>query len=615
MLIKYYVIPLVLCAILTPGVKILADKKGWVARPSKDRWHQKPTALFGGIAIFASFAAPLFFLSDFSFIRILFLDTLHLKDMVKQGTAVGGVIFIGASFLFFTGLVDDFMRLKPQTKLLAQIMAASLAVFFGFRLHWFTSLTLDTMVTLVWIIGITNAFNLLDNMDGLCTGIGIVASLFIAVLFFNSAPQVAMIALCLAGALSGFLIYNFNPASIFMGDCGSLIIGYTLSLLCLRFTDLSMTSNVAIYAVPILILMVPIFDTTLVTLIRLLSGRKASVGGRDHTSHRLVLMGFSEKAAVMFLYATASVAGVAAIFVSRTDSISTPIVIIPIVISIGLMGIYLAQIRVYSEKEFSLLKNKSYTPILIELTYKKQILLLALDLVLVAFAYYVSYRIRFAETFFSFYFEVFMNSLPAIIVCKFVAFFIAGVYRGLWRFMSSDDVFVYIKASMLGTAFSVIAVTFIYRFENFSKGVFAIDLFLTGIFLLGTRFSFRFFLDTMKRKTTAGENVLIYGAGTGGEILMREILNNQRLNLRPIGFIDDDPVKTGKKLQGFPILGTPDIISAAIEKHNIDEVLVSFKKEKGDGLEKVRRACREKEIFLKKFSISLEEIDLENKKI
>ena len=129
----------------------------------------------------------------------------------------------------------------------------------------------------------------------------------------------------------------------------------------------------------------PIFDTTLVTLIRLLSGRKASVGGKDHTSHRLVLMGFSEKKAVLFLYTVATVSGVSAMFVSTSDTLTSPAVIIPVALAIILMGIYLSQLRVYPEKEFSLLRDRSYTPILIELTYKRQLIQVLLDLCLIAF--------------------------------------------------------------------------------------------------------------------------------------------------------------------------------------------------------------------------------------
>jgi UDP-GlcNAc:undecaprenyl-phosphate GlcNAc-1-phosphate transferase len=515
------------------------------------------------------------------------------------------------TFLFIVGLLDDFLHIKPQTKLVGQILIALLVTFLGFRLHWFTSLTLDTMVTIAWIVGITNAFNLLDNMDGLCAGTGLVAAVFLALLFWGPAPEAFLVAMAVAGALAAFLIYNFNPASIFMGDCGSLAIGFSLAVLSLYFSETRAASALSNFAVPIIILLVPIFDTTLVTLIRLLSGRKASVGGRDHTSHRLVLMGFSEKRAVLFLYGIASVAGISALFVSRSDSITSPVVIVPLTLALVLMGVYLAQLRVYPEKEFSLLRDRSYTPILIELTYKRQLLQIILDLGLIAFSYYLSYRLRFSSADFSFYFNVFLQSLPTVIACKFVAFFTMGIYRGFWQSMGSSDIFAIVKASSLATLLSVVAVTFIYRFADFSKGVFVIDWLLTCALLLGTRGSFRIFLDTVKRKTMGGEKALIYGAGRGGELLLREILNNKKLNLQVVGFIDDDSLKVGKRLQGFPIIGGFNDLEALMKKYEVGSLLISFIHNDPEQSKKLRKFCRENNLVLKQFTISVSDIDLE----
>jgi UDP-GlcNAc:undecaprenyl-phosphate GlcNAc-1-phosphate transferase len=429
-----YLIPslsFLLCLAATPVVRYLALKKGWVAQPSEERWHKKPTALLGGIAIYLGISVALLIVADFTSILPHFFRTSAALNLPSSGA----VIWLGMTFLFILGLLDDFIHIKPQTKLVGQILVASLVTFLGFRLHWFTSLTVDTMVTMAWIVGITNAFNLLDNMDGLCTGIALIAAVFLSFLFWDVMPQASLIAMALAGSLAAFLVYNFNPASIFMGDCGSLVIGFMLAVLSLNFSETQSAMVFSNFAVPVMLLLVPIFDTTLVTFIRLLSGRKASVGGRDHTSHRLVLMGFSEKRAVLALYGIGSIAGFAAIFVSRSDTLTSPAVIIPVGVAILLMGIYLAQLRVYPEKEFSLLRDQPYTPILVELTYKRQILQVILDLGLIAFAYYLSYRLRFTADVFPYYFKVFLNSLPTVIACKLVAFLqwvSIGGFGGLW---------------------------------------------------------------------------------------------------------------------------------------------------------------------------------------
>jgi len=596
-----------LCLALTPVVRLIAINKGWIAYPTKERWHKKPTALLGGVAIYLGISIPLFFIADFSSILPYIIRTSDHTAL----PSIGAVIWIGVTLLFLLGLLDDFIHIKPHTKLVGQILVASMAAFLGFRLQWSSSLTVDTILTIFWIVGITNAFNLIDNMDGLCAGIGFIAASYLALLFTGIMPEAAIVSVIIAGALAAFLFYNFNPASIFMGDCGSLFIGFTLSMLCLYYPGASAANPISLYAIPIMILMVPIIDTSMVTLIRILSGRKASVGGKDHTSHRLVLMGLSEKSAVLFLYGIGAVSGMSALFVSKSDTLTSPAVIIPLVLSIVLMGIYLSQIRIYPEKEFSVLREKSYTPILIELTYKRQLMLVILDFCLIAFAYYLSYRLRFDSNEFPFYFKVFLRSLPAVIVCKFMAFFAVGIYRGVWGYMSTNDVLVYLKASSLATILSVVAVTYIYRFEAFSKGIFVIDWFLTTGILLGSRVSFMLFSDTMKRKTLAGKTVLIYGAGRGGEILLREILNNKKLKIKPVGFIDDDKLKTGKTLQGYPILGIFKDIESHLNKYKISGILISFTNKDPQKFEAIKKFCKAKRLFLKQFSVHLEDIDFE----
>jgi UDP-GlcNAc:undecaprenyl-phosphate/decaprenyl-phosphate GlcNAc-1-phosphate transferase len=594
-----------LCLAFTPLVRHLAHRRGWMAIPSAERWHKRPTALMGGIAIYAAAGGVLFFTTNLSpLLTQITTPTGHHETL-----PIGPILWVGMSLCFLLGLLDDFIHIKPHTKLVGQILIASVAAFVGFRLNWCTSMTLDTTLTIVWIVGITNAFNLIDNMDGLCAGIGFIAASAVIYMFLPVAPEVAVYAAVLAGALLAFLFYNSTPASIFMGDSGSLMIGYSLAILTLYFAEAVPGNRVGAYAVPVLVLLVPVLDTTLVTLIRLLSGRKAFVGGKDHTSHRLVLMGLTEGGAVRFLYLTGIVSGLSAIFVSTNDSLTSPVVIIPITIAIILMGVYLGQIRVYPEKEFSLLRGRPYTPILLELTYKKQLLMVVLDFFLIAFSYYLSYRLRYSQHVFSLYFKVFLLSLPAIISCKLLMFFIIGVYRGIWGYMSANDVYVHLKASTLSSLLAMVIVTFIYQFEGVSQGVFVIDWLITTGLLLGTRGSFRIFLDVMKRKTLTGKTVFIYGAGRGGEFLLRELLNNQSLAFKPAGFIDDDVLKIGKKLQGYSIVGRFDDLAKLAKTHHADGLLISFNHLGEEKRQQISAACKANGLFIKQFAIDLSDFD------
>ena len=596
--------------LMTPVVRLVAINNGWVARPREDRWHKKTTALMGGIAIFCGIGIPLLMVGN--------VHTLWQRFAVPGSSGdlpdIAIVILGGATILFLLGVIDDFYSLKPQSKLIGQIIVSSVVVFLGFRLNWFVSMTLDTMVTLIWIVGITNSFNLLDNMDGLCAGVAMVAAFALAVLYSGHDASALTVALVIGGACGGFLVYNFNPASIFMGDCGSLVIGFALAVLSLYHGEFATDNPLSAVTVPLLILMVPLLDTTLVTIIRLLSGRKASTGGRDHTSHRLVLMGFSEKSAVLCLYGIGTISGLAGIIVSRSDTITSPAVIIPIALAIFLMGVYLSQLRVYPEKEFSVLRGRRFTPVLIELTYKRHITLVILDLGLIAFSYYLAYRLRFGGAEFAYYFKIFLESLPAIIAAKMLVLFFMGIYRGFWQYLSTRDVFHYIRSSSVATIVAIACVTLLYRFDDFSKGVFVIDWFLTTGLLLVTRGSFRLFTETMKRQTLKGERVVIYGAGRGGELLLREILNNPSLNIKPVGFIDDDPLKVGRKIQGFKILGHFDLLGQLRHKHAIEGVLLSFNgKENAGALQNATSFCRQNGLSLKKFSIQLKPVDINKK--
>jgi len=230
-----------LCAVSTPIVRALARRFGIVAAPKADRWHKKPTAMMGGVAIFVAVVAAF----------LLFVPT----------SRASWTILAASTLLFSVGLIDDFLHIKPYQKLIGQVIGAAIVLNYGLVLPWTASPTLNMFVTLVWLIGITNAVNMLDNMDGLAAGTAALAAVFLGINFFiNHQPGEALMLLGFAGALLGFLIYNHNPASIFMGDCGSLFIGFFLASGAL----LSGTgggrsrSLLAVLSVPVLVLCVPI---------------------------------------------------------------------------------------------------------------------------------------------------------------------------------------------------------------------------------------------------------------------------------------------------------------------------------------------------------------------
>src|SRR6185503_14512299 len=237
-----------LALILTPLVRALARRFGFVAKPKTDRWHKKPTAMFGGIAIWLA-------------------SVISYVIFIRPTTSPDWTHFPG-SFLVLVGLVDDLVHTKPYQKLIGQVMGSAFIVYYGLSLPWTGYPVLNSVLTIFWLIGITNAVNLLDNMDGLASGIAVIASGFLALSFLGSGHLMeALLLATFAGALLGFLVYNSSPASIFMGDCGSMFIGFFLASAALvNLSGGRSRSLLPVLAVPILVLFIPIFDTTFVTI-------------------------------------------------------------------------------------------------------------------------------------------------------------------------------------------------------------------------------------------------------------------------------------------------------------------------------------------------------------
>src|SRR5690349_4039269 len=364
-----------LALILTPLVRAFARRFGFVAVPKTDRWYKKPTAMLGGVAIWLS---------------VVFISSTFSLQIVY-----GKQILLASTFLFLVGLVDDLLHIKPYQKLIGQILGSAFVVYYGLSLPWTGSVLVNMALAIFWLIGITNAINLLDNMDGLASGIAIIAAGFLALSFVNTGQYTeALILVVFACGLLGFLVYNSNPASIFMGDCGSMFVGFFLaSSALINLSGGRSRSLVPVLAVPILILFIPIFDTTFVTVLRKLSGRAASQGGRDHTSHRLVALGMSERNAVFMLYGLAALSGVLAILVQRTRLDVSLAAIAGFTIVLTLVGVYLAGVKVYDESET--LKDKALYAFLIDVSYKRRIFEVLLDVVLVILSYWSSYAINF----------------------------------------------------------------------------------------------------------------------------------------------------------------------------------------------------------------------------
>lgn len=578
--------------ICTLAVRSFAVRHDFVAKPKSDRWHKRPTAMLGGVAIFIA-TAIVYFL---------------LVPTTRQSL----VVFSASTFLFAVGLVDDVLNIRPYQKLIGQLIGAGTLVLFGLKLPLTGFEIVDIWITVFWIIGITNAINLLDNMDGLAAGISAIAAFSLAMNFaVNGLTNELLLTSALIGSLVGFLVFNFNPASIFMGDCGSMFIGFLLAgTVLLNQVGGRSRGIVAILAVPVLILFVPIFDTTFVTVLRKLWGRKASQGGRDHTSHRLVALGLSERTAVLMLYGFAVTAGVLAVLVGQISPAKSFAVIGFFIVVLVIIGVYLSKVKVYEgEDEQRAVEGSAVFAFLVNVSHKRRIFEVFLDAFLITLAYYSSFAMQRMFEYESNW-GLFLKTLPLLILIKLGAFLIVGVYRGLWRYMSVGDMITIAKGVFLGSVLSVFAVLLAYRFEGFSRTVFFLDGILLLLAVVGSRMAFRIIRQMLPLPVGGdGRRVLIYGAGDGGEMVLRELNNNPEWNLLCVGFIDDDPLKTDKVIHGLKVFDGNGKIADICREKDIAEILISARELRTEQLKNIREVCRDNNIVLKRAQMKIEPID------
>ncbi len=283
-----FLIPLVLSLCLTPLLRLFALRFGHLDKPTDIKTHKVPTPLLGGAAVFAAFAASLIFMRFYTSFH-----TGTLRDL--------RVMLFGGAVMFALGFVDDMRKphgLGVKTKFAVQFAVAIFTAYSGIRIHFIQPEHLSFALSVLWIVGVSNAFNIIDIMDGLSAGQAAIAAFgFLLIAFPSESIYVNLAAAALAGAALGFLPYNFSyKYKIFMGDSGSLLCGFVLALLAMgtRYSDVN---PLGVYA-PLFILAVPIYDTLFVSVMRLRRGHSPFIGSRDHFALRLEKLGFSRRRVV-----------------------------------------------------------------------------------------------------------------------------------------------------------------------------------------------------------------------------------------------------------------------------------------------------------------------------
>ncbi len=329
-----------LCMILSPVAIVLATRIGALDRPGDHKSHQSPVPYLGGLAIVIAFSG--------SVAAAAALQSTGFILAVESGRAELIIVLLLAIGLAIVGLADDLRNLSPAVRLVAEVLCAVQLWRMDVGITVSGDQTVDLFLTILWVVGITNAFNLLDNMDGLAAGqAALCAMTLFAIAAANAQFLVASLAIGLAGCATGFLRTNFHPARIYMGDGGALYLGFLIAYLGIKLRFESSVSES--FLVPVVACAVPILDTTLVTFSRVATGRSPFQGGQDHVSHRLVRSGLPVPVAVGLTYFASASVGVLCFVISRVDPTSAWILAVLIAVTLFSGGVLLAMVPVYPE--------------------------------------------------------------------------------------------------------------------------------------------------------------------------------------------------------------------------------------------------------------------------
>jgi UDP-GlcNAc:undecaprenyl-phosphate GlcNAc-1-phosphate transferase len=548
-----------------------------VAVPTQQRWHTQPTPLFGGVGIFAGFVAG--------------VGLALAAGIIDWSGELGGIL-AGVTIVFVAGLVDDLRHLSPIAKLFAQIAAAVIVLASGLNVEIVGNDVIAWGIGLLWLVGITNAFNLLDNMDGLAATLAVVSCAYFAIdaLTEHANETVLALALALGFACAGFLPYNLRPqrgAAVFMGDSGSQVIGFGLASLALAASWTVAGTTAATVLLPLLVLAIPILDTTLVTIARLVEKRPVTQGGRDHTSHRLVYYGLSETKAVLLLAIVASAIGATALAYNVLDNgrLTAIGVLVTFVILVQ-FGSFLSDLEERSRRGIEGPEPSLWRALVFE---PRRLVEVFADFVIICVSFLAAYVLAVDGTGTVYEKSVYLSALPILLGSRYVLFVALGVYRRVWRFATARDV-VPIAVGCFGSAIVAYLVLIALRpIGSFpALEIFVVDAILCTLLVGASRLALRLLPETVALR---GERrrVLIVGAGRTGRGLAREL--REGLDARVVGFLDDNPRVRRRRIVGIRVVGSLDEADRMIASTRADEVLVSIPAAPHERLEHVLRAA------------------------
>jgi UDP-GlcNAc:undecaprenyl-phosphate GlcNAc-1-phosphate transferase len=542
-----------------------------VAAPRGDRWHAGHVPTLGGIGIFAGLAAGVG----------LGLAAGALEPSWELAGIVGG-----CAVMFATGLIDDHSSLPPLAKIGAQLAAAGIVLASGVRVELVGNDLLAGALAVIWLVGMTNSFAILDHIDGLAASLAAIACGYFAIdaLTLHENDTVLVVSLALGLACAGFLPFNLRPrrpAAVFMGDSGAQMLGFGLAALGLLSSWKAAGTTVATLLLPLLVLAVPILDTTVVTIVRLLEGRPIYRGGLDHTSHRLVYRGLTEKRAVVLLSVVALTLGGTSLAYNVLDE--PRITIVGVLLTVALLvqfATFLSEIERRPDGRLGAFALRT-----------RPLVEVVVDFALVTVSFLVAYLLFVGGSGTVNQRHLFTVTLPALLAARFALFIPFGLYRGVWRYAGAREAVATVAAVVLSelAAFAFIAAT--QSWGDFPREIFVVDALLCAALVGASRLAERALFRALAvlRGRTGRRRRLIVGAGRGGRSLLREL--RETPGEQVVGFVDDDPRLRRRRLQGVPVLGGIDEIERILASSRPDAVLVTIPAAPRDRLDALVAEC------------------------
>ncbi len=574
-IVKYiivFLISLLTTWLVVPWVKKLAPVLGLVDEPDERRIHKTPIPRCGGIAVFVA--------THLALLAVFFGPWHHLAGFTQLKEWI--FIFVGSLALLLIGIFDDHYDMRAWFKLFGQLGVALFMFLGGFTFEGFLGIDLPLFVngaaTLFWFALLVNAFNLIDGMDGACAGLGLIASAGLAGMLLSlHQPTDALVLVALAGACLGFLRYNFNPASIFLGDCGSMFIGFILAAVALK-ANVKQSLMVALL-VPLLAVGVPAFDVILAVWRRMArklisrmkdDGLATKVFGPDldHIHHKLMRSGMTQRKAAAAMYIAALCICVVALGATALNSNRVAFLMIGMIAVLHVMVRQIAQVELYTTTQLVLLgvhRPRSIISMLVAIGW---------DISCLLFATYLTFAILLDQPFN-------MLHLAVCVSIPFATIYFYNVYKTVWTRSRVSQLVVLALQLIAGEVLASVALLWASNLTHMQllKGL-LLHTMVAGAGIVGARASFRVARDLAAWLRCNAESegdlkTLVLGAGENAILFLRQSTfeDQQKAERRVVGLIDDNPALFRKVVYGYPVLGNFSELEKIIEDRHIDELI------------------------------------------